>query len=311
MNLLASIWGLIVLVAISLFVKKKRATSFWNMNRVRLVVIVNGIVLSLTVAELNIAKEKFTGTGFVLFADTISTIAYVSLSLLCCLILYFRDQDEHKAGLLEMEKKYYQMLLQKEEDTRRFRHDLTNHLMCLKNIAGKDDLDGVKKYLVQMSGQIEQISRRTYTTGNELIDMILNDKFSVFGDRIKVQIIGKFVSVPDMTEMDLCIIFSNIFQNAAEELSRQEQGWFQMQISTGKLFTEIAVKNSVSELIVLTRSGFPKTRKGDTRNHGLGLQNVKDTVEKNHGLFQITSDEKCFEVKIQLKNLPITNLNDR
>jgi signal transduction histidine kinase len=141
--------------------------------------------------------------------------------------------------------------------------------------------------------------------------MILNDKFCGFDDRIKVQIIGKFVSVPDMLEMDLCIIFSNIFQNAAEELSRQEQGWFQMQIYPGKQFTAIAVKNSVSEPLVLTRSGFPKTRKGDTRNHGLGLQNVKETAEKNHGLFKIISDENCFEVKIQLKNLPTINLIDR
>jgi hypothetical protein len=308
-NILASIWGLAVLIIFFLLSKKKREKLFWNMNRVRLVVIVNGVVLSLTVAELNVVKEKFTRTGFQAFADITTTIAYVSLSLLCCLVLYFRDQDEHKSGLLEIEKElmdaqtdYYQLLLQKEEDTRKFRHDIKNHLLCLNNLAGKGDLDGLKKYLGEMYGQIEQISSLTYTTGNELVDIILNDKFYAFDGKIKIQIIGSFCNALNISEMDLCIIFSNIFQNAAEELSGQEQGWFEIQITLGNQFTEIIIQNSVNGKTVMQGDGFPQTRKGDTRNHGIGLRNVKAVVERNNGYFEIISKESRFGVKIQLQN---------
>ncbi len=34
--------------------------------------------------------------------------------------------------LRQTQKSYYETMLQKEEDTRRFRHDIINHLMCLR-----------------------------------------------------------------------------------------------------------------------------------------------------------------------------------
>ena len=37
--------------------------------------------------------------------------------------------------LRNSQKNYYEMLLQKEEETRKYRHDITNHLMCLKALA--------------------------------------------------------------------------------------------------------------------------------------------------------------------------------
>jgi hypothetical protein len=319
MNLLSSLWGLFILSVIFIYIcKNKKKHSILGKKFVYRIIVITGFALLMTVACLNFSKSIVKLTRFQYIADFVTSISYISLCLLCWMLIYFRRQDELKTQLLETEDElliaqgnYYQLLLQKEEDTRKFRHDLTNHLLCLNYYIEKKDLSGAGNYLAEMSGKMEQINKRTYTTGNDLIDIIFNNKFSSIKENTDIQIHGKFFSELNISEMDLCTIFSNLFQNATEELAQQQAGWFRLQINQGKEFAEIIVKNSVSLKIVLQDDGFPKTKKTDSRNHGLGLRNVKVIVDKNDGNFLILSHENYFEVRIQLHNLPIRDLNNR
>ena len=45
---------------------------------------------------------------------------------------------------------------------------------------------------------------------------------------------------------------------------------------------------------------LPKTTKKDAKNHGIGLRNIKETVEKNNGLFEWESTCDEFRVKVTL-----------
>ena len=44
------------------------------------------------------------------------------------------------------------------------------------------------------------------------------------------------------------------------------------------------------------------TKKTDKENHELGLENIKDSVERLHGKFDIEYDDRYFSVKIMLPN---------
>ena len=45
-----------------------------------------------------------------------------------------------------------------------------------------------------------------------------------------------------------------------------------------------------------------KTVKKDKRNHGIGVRNVKETIERNHGMLQINREEEKFVAEVVLKN---------
>ena len=120
--------------------------------------------------------------------------------------------------------------------------------------------------------------------------------------KTKIIVNGKFCQKLNISEMDVCIIFSNLIQNAVEEINQQEEGWFKLQIQSGKQYTEVVIQNSVRQEVMLQRNGLPRTIKDDKRSHGLGLQNVKSAIERSGGFFKIASKRDSFEVKIQLYN---------
>ena len=308
-NLFTSMWGLAVLGIAFFFYKRKKEASLLNKNKIIFVIVMGGVSLGLTISSLNIAKNSMESMSFRHFADFVVSTAYISLCLLCWLLIYFRNQHEQKTREIELEKmlmeeqeNYYQMLLQKEENTRKFRHDIENHLLCLDELANREDLTGLKKYLQDMSGQMKKIRNMLYITGDNLFDLILNDKLSHLEKKTKIIVNGKFCQKLNISEMDVCIIFSNLIQNAVEEINQQEEGWFKLQVQPGKQYTEVVIQNSAGNEVMLQRNGLPRTIKDDKKSHGLGLQNVKSAIERNGGFFKIVSKRDSFEVKIQLYN---------
>ena len=308
-NFVTSIWGLAVLGIVFFFHKRKKEEPFLNKNKIIFVIVMGGVSLGLTISSLNIAKNSMESMSFRHFADFVVSTACISLCLLCWLLIYFRNQHEQKSREIELEKmlmeeqeNYYQMLLQKEENTRKFRHDMENHLLCLEELAMQEDLTGLKTYLQDMSGQMKKIRNMLYITGDDLFDLILNDKLSHLERKAKIIVNGKFCQKLNIPKMDVCTIFSNLIQNAVEEINKQEEGWFQLQVQSGKQYTEVVIQNSVRKEVMLQKNGLPRTLKDDRKSHGLGLQNVKSSVEGNGGFFKIVSKRDSFEVKIQLYN---------
>lgn len=60
-----------------------------------------------------------------------------------------------------------------------------------------------------------------------------------------------------------------------EEINQQKEGWFKLQVQSGKQYTEVVIQNSVRKEVMLQRNGLPRTLKDDRKSHGHGLQNVK------------------------------------
>ncbi len=308
-NLITSLWGLLILAIIFFFMKKRNKSSFLKTNIVVIIVILSGLTVIWTTAALNISSTYVDSELFQIIVDVVVSFSYICICALCWFLIYYREQNEEKAKLLEVERalkesqnSYYQLMLEKETETRQFRHDLTNHLFCLKEIANREDINEIKKYLDGMNGELQKIRQLSYSTGNELFDAILADKLSGIAENISVSVRGMFRYDLALEAIDICTIFSNLLQNAVEELNQiQELGELKIEILSGKQYTEIEIKNSTRNQIIFYKDGLPKTRKGDERNHGMGLQNVRKSVEKYHGKMEILCDENTFSVKISFE----------
>lgn len=250
--------------------------------------------------------EYGQNNSFQIFVDVVVSMAYICICILCWFLIYFQRQNEEKTRMLEIERKlkesqnrYYQFMLEKEAETRKFRHDLNNHLFCLKEMAEREDIDEIKKYLDGMNGEMQKIKGATYSTGNELFDAILNDKLLGLPENVSVTVKGTFCHELSIEAIDMCTIFSNLLQNAVEEVKKiSGQGFLDVEIRSGQQFTEIEIKNSAIKKVKLQKDGLPKTSKEDDRNHGIGLKNVKKTIEKCHGEFVIISEEGFFSVRV-------------
>lgn len=307
-NLLTSIWGLIVLVILSFYAKKGEKFKFLTQKLVIAFVVISGVTILCTITALNLSAEYIGNSAFRLFVDVVVSLAYICICLLCWFLIYFREKNEEKSKLLRIERelnesqnKYYQLMLEKE--TRKFRHDLNNHLFCLRELAKREDLCEIKKYLDGMSSELQKIRELSYSTGNDLFDAILNDKLLDISKDIVVTVKGKFRHELSLDAIDVCTIFSNLLQNAVEELEPiRKSGFLNIEIRSGQQYTEIEIKNSVRRRVKLEKNGLPQTSKEDKKNHGMGLKNVKRTVERCHGNLKINSDEQVFSVLVSFCN---------
>lgn len=248
----------------------------------------------------------------VIFYHILNFAVLISILFLLFFVIYIKNTHEKMEQLLKTEQllkesqvNYYKQILKKETDTRKYRHDMTNHLVYLEELLSKKKIEESNRYLESILGGFKKIQNTYYVTGNEMVDTIMNYFFAMLSENVTIKIIGRCPIRFDMEDTDVCTIFSNIFQNAVEEImeNKLENAKIIIKVQKGKSYAEYVIKNSMSAQINkenIDKNGLPKSHKSDKRNHGIGMLNLKHTVEKNCGSFQWYQEENYFCVNIIL-----------
>lgn len=99
---------------------------------------------------------------------------------------------------------------------RGWRHDYRGHIQTMKVLAAQGDLEGIRAYLDQLDTDLNTVDLAV-KTGNAMADAILNSKISLAKSRnIPVQIDAHIPVRLKMSELDLCCILGNLFDNAMD-----------------------------------------------------------------------------------------------
>ena len=99
---------------------------------------------------------------------------------------------------------------------RGWRHDYRNHIQAMKALAASGDMDGIKDYLEQLDTDLQTVDT-VVKTGNPMADAIINSKISLAKSRqIPVKIDAHIPVKLKTSELDLCCILGNLFDNAME-----------------------------------------------------------------------------------------------
>ncbi len=267
-------------------------------------------------ATLNYAKEFLKSSSFNIFCNILDITIYIGIFLLVIFIVYIKNTHERMERLLETEQlmkesqvSYYKQLLKKESETRKYRHDMVNHLVYLQEVLKNNNVENARKYVEDILGGFKRIQNTYYVTGNEMIDTIMNYFLGMLPETVQIEIHGRHPVELEMEEIDICTIFSNVFQNAVEEIIENpiQNATVQVEVTKGKQYAEYLIKNSMYTDIVIGKNGLPKSGKADKKNHGIGMMNMIETVERNEGRFQWCQKEGYFCV---ILTLPIKNITD-
>lgn len=270
--------------------------------------VIMGISIPLTIGGLSYAVGYVNNSKFYKFTNVTSMFSFSSLVFLVLFIFYMNDINKKMKKNLEVErlltetqKNYYEAMLKKEEATRRFRHDVINHLICLQGLAEKEDKRMVVDYIEQLQKQVVSIQQTCYTVGNEVIDATLNGLLPQLKDA-EVIVKGNCTESIAMSHVELCTIVANLLQNAVEELECLDidEKYLKVNAVQGKQYMKLEIINCSAEKAIDKKSNLPISSKEDKKNHGIGLKNVKETIEKNHGTFSWECRDGEFRVTIAL-----------
>lgn len=200
--------------------------------------------------------------------------------------------DIHKNEMLVQEAKlkeeYYHVLDQSSRQIRKIRHDLKNRLVGIYGIEGNEEL--VRSKLKEIVGELEDSSRNLYTA-NYALNSILNIKYKE-ADKEKINIKSDIL-VPKYMGIDygdMGVLFGNLLDNAIEACKsiKEKEKWIEVVVNYEEHMLILRIRNSKNPL-------EGKKRKKEGLNHGIGLNSVKQIVEKYNGTVELVDLGEIFE----------------
>ena len=202
------------------------------------------------------------------------------------------QQELIKAHYAEVESMYKKM--------RGWRHDYRNHIQMMKELAANGDMDALKAYLDELDTDLNTVDT-VVKTGNPMADAILNSKISLARSRnIPTQVDAHIPVKLKMSELDLCCIIGNLFDNAMEasmalpEEKRMIRVYMDMKGTQLYIsFTNFTAGNKLPKEGKLFRS-----TKGE--GHGFGLVRIDAIVERLDGYISRNSEDGAFTTEILL-----------
>ncbi len=268
-----------------------------------------GTCLCISAALVSTASEHLAPTRHNFYFG-ISCFSMLAASLLCeqvyhSIILNRRlyEISNSEKLLREAQEYYYKMMLDKEEETRKFRHDYNNHIMCINALLSAGKNDELKKYLDDLQNTNNSFTRKEYSVGNTILDAITNYYAGILPSEVSFSVTGTVPEHLAIHNTDLSIIYSNLLKNAIEEIQElrtltKEKLSIRVTLRSGKKFWQMEITNSTNT--TLKQNDLPKTRKKDTHQHGIGLRNVKKACERYAGTLQIRTENSIFIATVVL-----------
>lgn len=175
------------------------------------------------------------------------------------------------------------------------------YVVFRKDYLEKGNYEQLKSYLESTLGTIRKISRNGYDVGNDILNTVLNYYLQPIKEKYYIEVSGYVDENIPIHQRDLCILVANLVKNASEAVSKLDGGTIRFKIEQGKEYLYIQTKNTFNGKLEFKKEGIPKTSKQDKRNHGIGIQNIKQVVKKYEGTYYAEAIDEVYHVEIYLK----------
>ena len=186
---------------------------------------------------------------------------------------------------------------------RGWRHDYRNHIQTLKVLVENGNIEEVKEYLDKLDVDLNTIDT-VVKTGNTMADAILNSKISLAKSKNINVIVDAHIPIKLKTsELDLCVIIGNLFDNAIEaslalpENERVIRVYMDMKNTQLYIsftnFTAVKKQKKINNLFTTTKGS----------NHGLGLIQIDRIIKRLDGYLSRNSEDNAFTTEILIPQI--------
>ncbi len=215
-------------------------------------------------------------------------------------MLFFSKQVDKRIATYQREliDTHYQEVDTMYKQIRGWRHDYRNHIQTMKVLVANGDIDALKVYLDELDKDLSTVDT-TVKTGNAMADAILNSKISLAKSKdIQVKVDAHIPVKLKMSELDLCVIIGNLFDNAMEASMAlpKEQRVIRvyMDMKNTQLYISFTNFTASKKMKKIGNKFF--TTKGE--GHGFGLVRIDNIVERLDGYLSRNSEDGAFTTEI-------------
>jgi hypothetical protein len=188
------------------------------------------------------------------------------------------------------------------KEIKRFKHDVKHHFVGILTLMEESKTDEAISYLKNLLKEYDTHIFDYIHISNAVVNAILNFKIGKcrrFNIDLKIEIDSE-IDFGKFSETDLCILISNIFDNAIEACVKSKHPRIVISISNSNGYLCITLKNSISES-VLKNNSLLKTTKSDSEKHGIDIMSIRKIVHKYDGILDFSEVNGYFITDAWLK----------
>lgn len=188
----------------------------------------------------------------------------------------------------DLQYRHYGQLEEKYKESRKIIHDMKNHLSAIEHLYRQETTVSASPYMEDLYHMLNIMGEKYYSS-NSMLNIICNDKLA-YAQQKGIHVTAEIgdTDFSDMRDIDITTIFANLFDNAIEAAQETSNPYLKIQIQTIQNFRVISLVNS---------SPTDLKKKG---HMGLGLENVKNTVQQYSGTLTTELSGQEYQVSIML-----------
>lgn len=242
-------------------------------------------------------------------AQTNSTLLIIAFGLVIMNIFVFyliRDIIEREIRIQEdklfrervsNETNMYRSISENFEKQRKRAHEYKNHMGCIQGMLNEGNVSETLDYVSGITGGLQK-ELDSIDTNNVIVNAILNTKYQEANEKnivmaFKVNDLSKVI----LNDEDIVIILSNLLSNAIEASENIEgKKVIKLKFVDEDNMTVISVRNIAKQAKIENNQII--TSKKNKEEHGIGISNIQDTVEKYGGSCVIKSNDGEFSFSI-------------
>ena len=200
---------------------------------------------------------------------------------------------------LSMQQQRYESLRTAIEEARQARHDMRHQLNQISALAEAGDLENLKSYLAKTVSRIPNLDM--CFCENRAADSVVG-YYCAMAKRDEIPFRAR-LDLPEtlpVDEIDMCLVLSNLLENALEASLRTAPGRRQIKLTAcvhADRILLIEVENAFDGEVNEKNGVFRSSKR---RENGIGIQSVTRIAEKAGGTSTFTHQNGTFSAKVML-----------
>lgn len=235
------------------------------------------------------------------------SFALLLLLLLFYIMFYLMAESLNRNSRLRQENQFlslqqsrYDSLRTAIAETREARHDMRHHFNALQNLAGKKEWDSLEKYLADAQAGLPDADLNL--CDNAAVDSVVSH-YGLLCRRQDIPFSFE-LDLPrelPVSEIDLCLVLSNLLENALEASLRTNPARRQIKarayLHSGHMVL-LTVENTFDGELKEKDGVFQSSKR---RGEGIGLQSVRRMADKNGGYSRFSHEGGVFYANVMLR----------
>ena len=227
-------------------------------------------------------------------------LCFYAIFLLMAVSLNRNARLRQENQLLIMQRQRYESLKTAIEEARQARHDLRHQLNQISMLIEEGDMEGLRGFLARSVSRIPSLETRFCE--NNAADSVVGYYCGLCRrEGIPIHVRLDLPETLPVDEMDLCLVLSNLLENALEASLRTAAARRQIAVTAylhAARLLLIEVENPFDGTVKENDGVFRSSkRKGD----GVGLQSVRHIAERSGGASTFTYQDGVFRARVMLR----------